>query len=85
MIQSQVNCSPDLRIEKPEDDWTDKAEAREQTVGCEVVAARESKYQRTENSSSLGESNTYLLHGDRGDHLEDGPGGHQDDEGEGDG
>ena len=29
--------------------------------------------------------NTYLLYGDRGDHLEDGPRGHQDDEGEGDG
>ena len=29
--------------------------------------------------------NAYLFPGDRGDHLEDGPRGHQDDEGEGDG
>ena len=34
------------------------------------------------SSDQTGPVNTYLLHGDRGDDLKDGPGGGQDDEGE---
>jgi hypothetical protein len=40
LIASQVNCSPDPWIKKPEDDRTEEAEAGEQEVHREIQHGR---------------------------------------------
>ena len=81
-VQCKVSCSPHPWVEQPEDEGAQEAEAGEEKIDRKVNRWR---WLREILKEDQHVAHTYLLHGDRRDHLEDGPWGDYDDECQGDG